>query len=99
MHPILFEIGRFPVYTYGVLLAAAYLAGLQLAIVRARRAGLDSAKMLEGAVIAQLCRTRLSDQGASALPSRSSSTGQVSMAVAAQGLPASGRSADRSKAR
>ena len=38
MHPILFEIGRFPVYTYGVLLAAAYLLGLQFALVRARRA-------------------------------------------------------------
>ena len=25
MHPILFEIGGFPVYTYGLLLAAAYL--------------------------------------------------------------------------
>ena len=36
MHPILFEIGRFPVYTYGVLLAAAYLLGLQFALVRAR---------------------------------------------------------------
>ena len=28
MHPILFEIWGFPVYTYGVLLAAAYLLGL-----------------------------------------------------------------------
>ena len=27
MHPILFEIGDWPVYSYGVLLAAAYLAG------------------------------------------------------------------------
>ena len=39
MHPILFEIGGFPVYTYGVLLAAAYLLGLQFALVRAERAG------------------------------------------------------------
>ena len=38
MHPILFEIGGWPVYSYGVLLALAYLAGLQLAVVRARRA-------------------------------------------------------------
>ena len=30
MHPILFELGNWPVYTYGVLLAAAYLLGLQL---------------------------------------------------------------------
>ena len=35
MHPILFEIGNWPVYSYGVLLAFAYLAGLQLAVKRA----------------------------------------------------------------
>jgi len=28
MHPILFEVGGFPVYTYGLLLAAALLASL-----------------------------------------------------------------------
>jgi phosphatidylglycerol:prolipoprotein diacylglycerol transferase len=47
MHPILFEIAGWPVYSYGVLLAAAYLAGLQLAVVRARRAGLDSARVMD----------------------------------------------------
>jgi phosphatidylglycerol:prolipoprotein diacylglycerol transferase len=47
MHPVLFEIGGWPVYSYGVLLAAAYLAGLQLAVVRARHAGLDSAKVMD----------------------------------------------------
>jgi phosphatidylglycerol:prolipoprotein diacylglycerol transferase len=47
MHPILFEIGGWPVYSYGVLLAAAYLAGLQLAVVRARRAGLDAARVMD----------------------------------------------------
>ncbi len=47
MHPILFEIGSWPVYSYGVLLALAYLAGLQLAVVRARHAGLDSAKVMD----------------------------------------------------
>jgi hypothetical protein len=41
MHPILFEIWGFPVYTYGVLLAAAYLLGLQFALMRARARGLD----------------------------------------------------------
>ncbi len=41
MHPILFEIGGFPVYTYGLLLAAAYLLGLQFALIRARARGLD----------------------------------------------------------
>lgn len=47
MHPILFEIGSWPVYAYGVLLAVAYLSGLQLAVVRARRAGLDAAKVMD----------------------------------------------------
>ena len=47
MHPVLFNIGDWPVYSYGVLLAAAYLAGLQLAVVRARNAGLDSAKVMD----------------------------------------------------
>ncbi len=47
MYPVLFEIGGWPVYSYGVLLAAAYLAGLQLAVVRARKAGLDGAKVMD----------------------------------------------------
>jgi phosphatidylglycerol:prolipoprotein diacylglycerol transferase len=47
MHPILFEIGSWPVYSYGVLLAIAYLAGLQLAVVRARHAGLDATKIMD----------------------------------------------------
>jgi phosphatidylglycerol:prolipoprotein diacylglycerol transferase len=47
MHPILFEIGGFPVYTYGVLLAAAYLLGLQFALRRARARGLDSNRVMD----------------------------------------------------
>ena len=47
MHPILFEIGRFPVYTYGVLLAAAYLGGLQFALMRARSRGLDADRVMD----------------------------------------------------
>lgn len=47
MHPILFEIGGFPVYTYGVLLAAAYLLGLQFALVRARQRGLDANRVMD----------------------------------------------------
>ena len=38
MYPRLFELGPVTVYTYGVLLAAAYLLGLQLAMVRAQGA-------------------------------------------------------------
>ncbi|MGH9372621.1 MAG: prolipoprotein diacylglyceryl transferase [Vicinamibacterales bacterium] len=47
MHPILFEIAGFPVYTYGVLLAAAYLIGLQFALARARRLGLDPNRVMD----------------------------------------------------
>ncbi len=53
MHPRLFDIGPFAgigpftVYTYGVLLAAAYLLGLQLALSRAKKAGLDSGRVLD----------------------------------------------------
>jgi phosphatidylglycerol:prolipoprotein diacylglycerol transferase len=47
MHPILFEIGGFPVYTYGVLLAAAYLLGLQFALMRARARGLDGNRVMD----------------------------------------------------
>jgi phosphatidylglycerol:prolipoprotein diacylglycerol transferase len=47
MYPILFNVGDWPVYSYGVLLAAAYLIGLQLAVVRARRVGVDPAKVMD----------------------------------------------------
>src|SRR5579862_3081027 len=47
MHPRLFELGPVTVYTYGVLLAAAYLVGLKLAMVRAEKRGLDSARVLD----------------------------------------------------
>jgi phosphatidylglycerol:prolipoprotein diacylglycerol transferase len=47
MHPILFEISGFPVYTYGVLLAAAYLLGLQFALARARKRGLDPNRVMD----------------------------------------------------
>lgn len=47
MHPILFELGPATIYTYGVLLAAAYLLGLKLAMVRAEQRGLDQARVLD----------------------------------------------------
>jgi phosphatidylglycerol:prolipoprotein diacylglycerol transferase len=47
MHPILFEAGGFTVYTYGVLLAAAYLLGLQFALMRARTRGLDPSRVMD----------------------------------------------------
>ena len=47
MFPRLFELGYITVYTYGVLLAAAYLLGLQLARVRAKNRGLDANRVLD----------------------------------------------------
>jgi phosphatidylglycerol:prolipoprotein diacylglycerol transferase len=47
MYPRLFELGPITVYTYGLLLAVAYLGGLQLALVRARRRGLDPARIMD----------------------------------------------------
>src|SRR6202171_993017 len=47
MHPRLLELGPITVYTYGVLLAAAYLLGLKLAMVRAQARGLDAARVLD----------------------------------------------------
>src|SRR5258708_10203841 len=47
MYPRLFELGPITVYTYGVLLAAAYLLGLKLAMVRAKARGLDAARVLD----------------------------------------------------
>jgi len=47
MYPRLLELGPITVYTYGVLLAAAYLFGLQLARVRASARGLDANRILD----------------------------------------------------
>ena len=47
MHPILLELGPLTVYTYGLLLAAAYLLGLKLAMNRAEARGLDHARVLD----------------------------------------------------
>src|SRR5882672_9607665 len=47
MYPELFSIGPVTVYTYGVLLAASYLLGLQFAVSRARKWGLDGNRVLD----------------------------------------------------
>src|ERR1700738_3767809 len=47
MYPRLLELGRITVYTYGVLLAAAYLLGLKLAMVRAQARNLDHTRVLD----------------------------------------------------
>lgn len=45
MHPILFTSGPFTVYTYGVLVAAGFVAGLWYAYRQASRAGLEPRKV------------------------------------------------------
>jgi phosphatidylglycerol:prolipoprotein diacylglycerol transferase len=45
--PELFTVGPLTVYSYGVLLAAAYLLGLRLAMSRARARELDPTRMLD----------------------------------------------------
>ncbi len=47
MFPKLFDLGPLTIYTYGVLLAAAYLSGLRLAMTRGRRFGLDPGRVLD----------------------------------------------------
>src|SRR4030095_13681503 len=47
MYPRCIELGPLTVYTYGLLLAAAYLFGLKLAMVRAAARGLDAARVLD----------------------------------------------------
>ena len=47
MHPILFDLGPLTIYSYGVLLASAYLLGLWLAVRRSRAAGIDGNKVMD----------------------------------------------------
>jgi phosphatidylglycerol---prolipoprotein diacylglyceryl transferase len=47
MFPRLLELGPITLYSYGLLLALAYLAGLRLAIVRARARGLDGDRVMD----------------------------------------------------
>jgi phosphatidylglycerol:prolipoprotein diacylglycerol transferase len=45
--PILFNAGPITIYSYGVLLASAYLLGLWLAVRRARSAGIDGNRIMD----------------------------------------------------
>jgi phosphatidylglycerol:prolipoprotein diacylglycerol transferase len=47
VHPILFSLGPLTIYSYGVLLAAAYLVGLGMAVRRANAVGLDGNRVLD----------------------------------------------------
>jgi phosphatidylglycerol---prolipoprotein diacylglyceryl transferase len=47
MHPILIDFGFFSIKTYGFFIAAAFLAGIALAVREARRQGVDSQIILD----------------------------------------------------
>lgn len=46
MYPKLLELGVINIYSYGVLIAAAYLVGLQVAVVRGRSRGLSPERLM-----------------------------------------------------
>ncbi|HTY13782.1 MAG TPA: prolipoprotein diacylglyceryl transferase [Candidatus Omnitrophota bacterium] len=50
MHPILFKLGPFTVYSYGFMIALAFLAGIALASYLAKRDGIDPDKIFDLAV-------------------------------------------------
>lgn len=47
MYPTLVELGPITIYSYGVLLAAAYLVGLKLAMLRSASRGLDANRVMD----------------------------------------------------
>lgn len=51
MHPVLFKIGPFPVYSYGAMLALAFLICSFLAKRRAASIGMDGGKILDLTVV------------------------------------------------
>lgn len=51
MHPVLFEIGGFPVFSYGAMLAIAFLAAALLARRRAVSLGMDGEEILDLSIL------------------------------------------------
>jgi len=51
MHPILWELGPFPIRSYGVLIAIAFGIGIWLAVRRGRRRGLDPSRMTDLCIV------------------------------------------------
>jgi phosphatidylglycerol:prolipoprotein diacylglycerol transferase len=47
MYPKLLELGPIHLYTYGLLLAAAYLLGLQMSVARGERRGIPRGQMMD----------------------------------------------------
>ncbi|MFC1477674.1 prolipoprotein diacylglyceryl transferase [candidate division KSB1 bacterium] len=51
MHPVLFEIGWFSLYTYGFLLMISFLTGLYLSVYRAKKLGIDPNVIIDLAIV------------------------------------------------
>ncbi|MDD5270784.1 MAG: prolipoprotein diacylglyceryl transferase, partial [Candidatus Omnitrophica bacterium] len=51
MHPVLFEIGTFKVYSYGAALAIAFLLATSLARRKAASEGMDGDKVLDLCIV------------------------------------------------
>ena len=51
MHPILLDLGRLQIRSYGFMLALSFLIGIWLGGRRAKRAGIDPQKILDLSVI------------------------------------------------
>jgi phosphatidylglycerol:prolipoprotein diacylglycerol transferase len=47
MHPILIKFGNFAIYTYGLMMAIAFIVGITLSRKEAERVGQDSEKILD----------------------------------------------------
>lgn len=47
MHPILFRVGPLPIYSYGTMLALAFLVGIALAQKRSKKMGIDPNLILD----------------------------------------------------
>ena len=92
VHPILFNAGPVTIYSYGVLLAAAYLAGLWLAVRRANAAGIDGNSIMDlliWVIIAALIGAKRCC---------SSSTSTISPPAGMSSPPCSGRAASSTAA-
>ena len=51
MYPLLFELGPLSIYSYGILLATAYIVALRYALRRADRAGLNGQQVMDLGIV------------------------------------------------
>jgi len=47
MHPVLFQIGKFSIYSYGLFVALGFAAGIVWSSVNAKKQGIDPGKILD----------------------------------------------------